>query len=48
LLDGVLVDLVDDGVDGVAIERVVGRVQLPLGRRVGHLLYQHHDVHAYD
>ena len=45
-LDRVLVDLVDDGVDRLAVERVVGRVQLALGRGVGHLLDQHHYVHC--
>ena len=46
LFDGVLVELVDDGVGRITVESVVGRVELLLGPRVGNLLDAHDDLHA--
>jgi hypothetical protein len=46
LLDGVLVDLVDHGVDGLTVQRVVGLRQPALGPGVRYLLDQDDDVHA--
>ena len=46
LLDRVLVDLVDDGVDTVAVQRLVRVGQGALGPGVGYLLDQYCDVHG--
>ena len=46
LLDRVLVELVDDAVGGLAVERLVVGPQLALGRRVGDLLHADDDVHG--
>ena len=46
LLDGVLIDLIDDCVARTSVERLVVIAQLAFRPGVGHLLDQYNDVHA--
>src|SRR5699024_9092580 len=46
LLDGVLVELVDDAVGRFSVERLVFGVELPFGRRVRDLLDQNDNIHG--